>query len=107
MALIQKKAFQIISQHNEEIAKRVTQDLSSSATYINGSGVYANREQHILYVVVNNHRVIHLRKIINDIDSNAFIVVNNVKDVSGGTFFANPVFSVYSEVDSETKENLN
>ncbi|MFS0786553.1 YitT family protein [Shouchella sp. 1P09AA] len=99
-----KKAFQIISTQNEEIARRVTQDLSSSATYINGSGVYASQEQKILYVVVNNHRVIHLRKLINDIDSNAFIVVSNVKDVSGGTFFANQVFPVLSEGEADLEE---
>ncbi|WP_100013030.1 YitT family protein [Lentibacillus sediminis] len=83
-----KKAFTIISPHNEEISRRVTTELSSSATYINGSGVYKKHEQKMLYIVVRNHSVVHLRRIINEVDNNAFVVVNNVKDVSGGTFFA-------------------
>ncbi|SDI57500.1 YitT family protein [Natribacillus halophilus] len=92
-----KKAFQIISIHNEEIARRVTTDLASSATYINGSGVYTSKEQKILYIIVKNHRVIHLRNMINDIDSEAFVVVSNVKDVSGGTFFAGDMFQINEE----------
>lgn len=82
-----KKAFQIISTHNEEIAKRVIADLSSSATYINSSGVYTKQDQRILFIVIKNYRVVQLKRIIQEIDPNAFVVVNNVKDVSGGTFF--------------------
>ncbi|MFB4161174.1 YitT family protein [Geomicrobium sp. JSM 1781026] len=84
-----KKAFNIISPKNEEIAQRVTEELSSSATYIKGSGVYTNNEHNILYIIVKNYTVVKLRKIISEVDSDAFVVVNNVKDVSGGTFFVN------------------
>ncbi|MFD1038343.1 YitT family protein [Virgibacillus byunsanensis] len=83
-----KKAFSIISPYNKEIARRVMTDLSSSATYLNSSGIYKNNEHKMLYIVVKNNSVVHLRKIINEVDSDAFIVINNVKDVSGGTFFA-------------------
>ncbi|TSB47785.1 YitT family protein [Alkalicoccobacillus porphyridii] len=82
-----KKAFVIVSSKHDEIAKRVVTNLASSATYINGKGVYANQEQKMLYVLIKNHKVMQLRRIINEIDPDAFVVVNNVKDVSGGTFF--------------------
>ncbi|MCM2677944.1 YitT family protein [Alkalicoccobacillus plakortidis] len=84
-----KKAFIIVSSKNDQIAKKVVTNLASSATYINGKGVYANQEQQMLYILVKNHRVMQLRRIINEIDPQAFVVVNNVKDVSGGTFFGN------------------
>jgi len=82
-----KKIFQIISPRNEEIAKRVIEDLSSSATYINSSGVYTKQEQKILFIAIKNYRVVQLKRIIQEIDPHAFVVVNNAKDVSGGTFF--------------------
>lgn len=82
-----KKAFLIMSSKNDEIAKKVINKLSSSATFINGTGVYANQEQKMLYILVKNYRVVQLRILINEIDPNAFVVVNTVKDVSGGTFF--------------------
>ncbi|MFB4212449.1 YitT family protein [Shouchella sp. JSM 1781072] len=82
-----KKAFNIISPKSSEIAKRVTEELASSATYIKGSGVYSNSEHSILYIIVKNYNVVKLRKIVSEVDSDAFVVVNNVKDVSGGTFF--------------------
>ncbi|MDQ0207507.1 YitT family protein [Alkalicoccobacillus murimartini] len=82
-----KKAFIIVSSENDEIAKKVVSSLSSTATYINGKGVYANQEQKMLYILIKNHKVMQLRRIVNEIDPEAFVVVNNVKDVSGGTFF--------------------
>jgi uncharacterized membrane-anchored protein YitT (DUF2179 family) len=59
-------------------------------------------EHKMLYIVVKNNSVVHLRKIINEVDSDAFVVINNVKDVSGGTFFAghNPPYETDERQDS-------
>ncbi|WP_281252500.1 YitT family protein [Oceanobacillus timonensis] len=85
-----KKAVTIVSQKYREIGKQITKNMSSSATYFNGYGTFTDREQLILYVVVPNYRLIFLKRIIREVDPDAFIVVHNVKDVSGGTFFASP-----------------
>ncbi len=86
-----KKAVTIISNDYHHIAEQVTKRMSSSATYFKGSGTYTDQEQSIIYVVVPAYRLILLKKIIREIDTKAFIVVHNVKDVSGGTFLAPPL----------------
>ncbi|CDQ21326.1 YitT family protein [Halobacillus karajensis] len=79
-----KKAMNIISPHYEEISKRITTELASSATVFYGTGEYLKEQRRVLYIVVHSHRQLKLKRIIKEIDPDAFIVVHNVKDVSGG-----------------------
>jgi len=83
-----KKAVTIVSPNYTEISRRVTTTMASSATYFNGSGTFTDQEHFILYIVVPSYRLLMLKRIIREVDPDAFVVVNNVKDVSGGTFFA-------------------
>ncbi|MFS0788266.1 YitT family protein [Shouchella sp. 1P09AA] len=82
-----KKAFVIMSPKTYKIAQKVTSELSSTATFFNGSGVYEMTDQKILYIIVKQSSISHLRRIIAEIDNEAFVVVNQVKDVTGGTFY--------------------
>ncbi|MED4129534.1 YitT family protein [Shouchella miscanthi] len=83
-----KKAVNIISPEAQLISEKVTKQMSSSATIFNGYGGYSKKEREVIYVVVRSYRLFYLKKLVHEIDPNAFIVVHNVKDVSGGTFFA-------------------
>ncbi|KQL55833.1 MULTISPECIES: YitT family protein [Bacillaceae] len=83
-----KKAVNIISPEAQLISEKVTKQMSSSATIFNGYGGYSKKEREVIYIVVRSYRLFYLKKLVHEIDPNAFIVVHNVKDVSGGTFFA-------------------
>lgn len=83
-----KKAVNIISPKVQEISHRVMHEMSSSATMFEGHGQYSKEKRNVLYVVVRSHRLLHLKRLIKEIDPDSFVVVHNVKDVSGGTFFA-------------------
>ncbi|GAB3044542.1 YitT family protein [Virgibacillus ainsalahensis] len=92
-----KKAVNIISPKSLEISKQITNEMASSVTVFNGSGGYMEQDQKIIYVIVQSQRLLYLKKLIREIDPNAFVVVNNVKDVSGGTFFATPIADQIAE----------
>lgn len=81
-----KKAINIISPHSEEISRRITTELSASATVFDAYGEYSKEQRRALYVVIPTHRLLRFKRTIKEIDPHAFIVVHNVKDVSGGTF---------------------
>ncbi len=83
-----KKAVNIISPRSLDISKQITKVMGSAATVFNGTGGYMEKDQKIIYVVVRSQRLLFLKKLIRQIDPDAFVVVHNVKDVSGGTFFA-------------------
>ncbi|GAF18608.1 hypothetical protein JCM19046_3193 [Bacillus sp. JCM 19046] len=83
-----KKAVNIISPKGQEISERVMKEMASSATIFNGYGGYTKEQREVIYIVVRSHRLFYLKKLVHSVDPNAFVVVHNVKDVSGGTFFA-------------------
>ncbi|WP_252311918.1 YitT family protein [Sinobaca sp. H24] len=81
-----KKAINIISPYSEEISQRITTELAASATVFDAYGEYSKEQRRALYVIIPTHRLLRFKRAIKEIDPNAFIVVHNVKDVSGGTF---------------------
>ncbi|MFD1064665.1 YitT family protein [Oceanobacillus locisalsi] len=99
-----KKAVTIISPEFKKIAHDINTVMSSSATFINGSGSYTERQHFILYIIVPSYRLLALKRIVREVDANAFVVVHNVKDVSGGTFFAATPEedAAFTEFDAET-----
>lgn len=86
-----KKAINIVSKHSEDISKRITHDLASSATVFYGEGEYMREQRRVLYIVVHTHKLLQLKRVIKEVDPDAFIVVHNVKDVSGGFISGVPV----------------
>ncbi|WP_027965429.1 YitT family protein [Halalkalibacillus halophilus] len=79
-----KKAINVVSSKSEDISKRITHELATSATVFNGRGEYMKEERPVLYIVIHSHRLLQLKRVIKEVDPDAFIVVHNVKDVSGG-----------------------
>ncbi|MGB9661755.1 MAG: YitT family protein [Moorellaceae bacterium] len=80
------KAALIISDHSEEIARRVLTELDRGATGIQGRGLYTNRERELLLVVVQRAEVSRLKNLVASIDPQAFVIVSNVHEVLGEGF---------------------
>ncbi|SDJ28438.1 YitT family protein [Natribacillus halophilus] len=86
-----KKAVNIISLRSIEIQKKIIEEMGSSATVFEGYGGYREEDKKVVYVVLRSQRILYLKRLITEMDPEAFVVVHNVKDVFGGTFFATPV----------------
>ncbi|GAK08827.1 YitT family protein [Geomicrobium sp. JCM 19038] len=78
-----RKAVNIVSPRAEEIADAVIEKMSASATVFSGHGMYTKESRDVIYIVIQTPRLFYLKKIIEEVDEHAFIVVHNVKDVSG------------------------
>ncbi len=79
----------IISDLNEEIRQRITEDLGKGVTIFKGKGGYSmNKEElkdrDILYTVLTRLEISNILEIINAIDTKAFVIMNSVKDIKGG-----------------------
>ena len=48
--------------------------------------MYTNKERTILLCVVNINEVSKIRKIVDEVDKNAFIVISNAREVFGKGF---------------------
>lgn len=81
-----KKAITIISEYNGEISDQIHYETGRGSTLLNGVGGYERKQTNVLYVVVPQNQLARIKKIVNAHDSNAFLVIHDVRDVLGNGF---------------------
>ena len=81
-----KKAMTIISSRPNEVAKAIDQQVGRGLTILNRHGYYTREEKDVLYVVISKTQVSRAKRIIKNIDENAFLVIHDVRDVYGNGF---------------------
>lgn len=76
----------IISPKWEEISHKIAQELRRGTTAIYGKGMYRQEEKHVLLCVMSRAEIIEARRIIDEIDPSAFIIITNAREVYGEGF---------------------
>ena len=76
----------IISDKYDQISDSINKVLARGTTGLYGKGMYTNKERTILLCVVNRNEVSKIRKIVDEVDKNAFIVISNAREVFGKGF---------------------
>lgn len=93
------KAVYIISDYRIwEISRRVIDELGHSGTVFEGTGMYTQKMNEMLVVIVPNHQLQKLVNIIYEEDSSAFVFVNETYKVLGNGFRA-----ISKAIDKEEK----
>jgi len=77
----QRKAVIIISPEWQKIHGEILKDIRRGVTIIKGEGGYTGREEHILYTVVTIREVGSLKRLIQGIDPEAFVVISPTQEV--------------------------
>ncbi len=80
------KMIVIISDKYDQISDSINKVLARGTTGLYGKGMYTNKERTILLCVVNRNEVSKIRKIVDEVDKNAFIVISNAREVFGKGF---------------------
>ncbi|WEV45202.1 YitT family protein [Streptococcaceae bacterium ESL0687] len=76
----------IITDKATEAGPRIMEEIERGATYLNGEGVYSGLDKKILYIVLSPQEIVEVKKIMAQIDPNAFISIINVHEVVGSGF---------------------
>ena len=76
----------IISDKYVEISDNINKSLVRGTTGLYGKGMYTNKERTVLLCIVNRNEVSKIRKIVDEIDKNAFIIISNAREVFGKGF---------------------
>lgn len=79
-----KSAFIITDRHGE-VADALTEEFGRGVTSIDATGHYSQSSKTVLYCVVNRFEVGKLKSIVTNIDSSAFLVINDVTDTLGSS----------------------
>lgn len=80
------KAALIITNHHEEVAQRLMDELDRGVTGMDAKGMYTQNYKCVLYCVVSRKEIVRLKAIVNDVDPEAFVIVSDVREVLGEGF---------------------
>ena len=80
------KAFYIFTEKPDEMKKRIYSDLSRGVTYIKAQGGYNEDNKNILLCVVMRSQVMGLKRIVQEVDKNSFVILTDVHEVLGEGF---------------------
>ena len=77
----QRKAVIIISSQWQKISQEILKDIRRGVTIIKGEGGYTGQEEKILYTVVSIREVGSLKRLVQNIDPHAFVVISPTQEV--------------------------
>lgn len=77
----ERTAVMIISSSPNEVLDAVTNKMARGITVLEGQGGYTRSQREVLYLVINRYEIVPFRKIIDDIDSNAYVTVHPVQEI--------------------------
>lgn len=80
------KVAMIISSHHDQIAREIALQLDRGATYLNGEGSYTHKETKVVLTAVKKQQVAELKRLVVEIDPDAFIIVQEAHQVLGDGF---------------------
>ena len=78
--------FMIITNKGEELYQLIQTKYQRGMTCIKGTGMYTGKEHQVMMTVVKPSQVTDYKKMIREIDPDAFVIVNETHDVLGRGF---------------------
>ena len=80
------KAAFIITEKPEALAALVMEELGRGVTGISATGMYSGDSKNMLLCVVSKKEIVRLKELAKSCDSNAFVIVTDVREVLGEGF---------------------
>ena len=84
LGISQSKAFYIITEHETSVKRFITEHLSHGVTVLHARGGYTGDNKKVIMCIVPTKEYFLLKEGIHEIDQNAFFVVTDAYEVSGG-----------------------
>ena len=75
------KCAMIITTKPDEICSALMETFETGATKIDVIGGYSNQPKTMVYFIINRFQVIRLKELVHEIDTSAYITINEVADV--------------------------
>lgn len=86
LGAVQCKKVEVISSKYEEINREIHRKIDKGTTIIDVKGGYSITDKKMLVCIIFNQQYQQLIELVNQIDSNAFVMVSDVYDVKGEGF---------------------
>lgn len=79
----QAKAVMIITEDGQRVADEIYKNFGRTVTFLKGSGLVSKTEKNVLYCVVTRAEIYDIRKMISNMDVEAFTTITDVSDIIG------------------------
>ena len=83
---VTSKACYVITDNSDEICEVIREHFYRSATLLHARGAYYGTEKEVILCVMGRQQIVHLRRKIAEIDSKAFMIVCDAREVYGMGF---------------------
>lgn len=80
------KSIMIVSEKSHEIAKAINNDVRRGVTLLSGQGAYSEQDRQIVLCAVRDNQYPSVKRVVHNIDPNAFIIVNEATEILGMGF---------------------
>jgi len=80
------KGVTIVTEKTNELLDVILKDMEKGATVYHGEGAFTGDKKRIIFTVVSNRQIYNIKKAVEKIDPNAFVIVNHVAHVYGQGF---------------------
>lgn len=80
------KMVMIVSGETEKVGRHVTSKLNRGGTILSGRGVYTDQKRDILLCAIRKNEFYKLKKMVHEVDPNAFLIVTDAGEVIGQGF---------------------
>lgn len=84
VGLDETKSVLVISPKSKEIAQAIMHEMGLGLTIMYGKGGFSGAPTEILYVIAERLQLADLKNVVHSIDTNAFIAIENLHEVSSG-----------------------
>jgi len=89
-----KMQVKIVTRYYEEINEAIAQKLDRGVTFFKSRTGHLKQDGYVVMSVVSNRELAQLNRIIQEIDPQAFIIINQVKEVRGRGFTLNKKYDI-------------
>lgn len=76
----------VVSERSDEIRRAILEDVDRGVTLMKSTTGYTMRDLDMVLTVVSNRELAKVERLVHSIDENAFVIVNQVSEVSGRGF---------------------
>lgn len=83
---VNSKVCYVITDMSAEVKEAITDKLRRGVTYIHGEGAWSGRRKNIILCVIKRNQIVELKKLVREIDDNAFMIVSDSREVFGKGF---------------------
>ena len=84
--MLDTKQIMIVTSKQREVTDRILSDLHRGVTLLHGEGAFTHKQQNVVYCIVSTRQVVTIKRILDEVDPTAFLIISEAYEVKGRGF---------------------